>query len=295
MARREFGMAGNQQQVPAWDEESTSRWLREAEGRERALAPVADALLDAADLRAGHAVLDIGCGTGITTVAAAAEVGLSGTALGVDISPPMIEYARQHASSDNVGWLVADAQTYPFQPGGFDRVISRFGVMFFEDPERAFGNLAAATRDGGRLAMAVWLRRDEAAYFREPLRVVVEALTAAGAKYELSPPDRGPFSLGDPQTVVPLLERAGWSAIACRPDHRMLYVGGPGVTVEEAVRSALGLGQVRTAMEGQPAEIAARARQALLKDFTRRHDGTGVGFPAGFQVVTAERRPADRS
>lgn len=119
-----------------WDPERVASWLRRAEGLERQLAPVSAVLFAAADLQPGERVLDVGCGSGPTTREAAAVVGTSGRVTGIDVSADMIEAARA-ASSPSIEWIVADVATWEPPPTVWNVVISRFGVMFFDDPPAA--------------------------------------------------------------------------------------------------------------------------------------------------------------
>jgi SAM-dependent methyltransferase len=103
-------------------------------------------------------VLDIGCGTGETT-RQAARTAAAGSALGVDVSAPAIERARELARAEglrNVAFERADAQVHGFPQQRFDLAISRFGTMFFDDPAAAFANIGRALRPAGRLVMMVW-------------------------------------------------------------------------------------------------------------------------------------------
>jgi len=149
----------NQAEFDAWNGESGRFWITDADRRDRMMDTVADALLNTAALSAGDAVLDVGCGCGATTLTGARAVGPRGFVLGVDISEPMLDVARQRvvdAGHGNVTLLQADAQTYRFNDGWLDVAISRFGTMFFDDPVAAFTNIATALRDGGRLCIATW-------------------------------------------------------------------------------------------------------------------------------------------
>ncbi len=154
-----------------------ARWQARVGG----LKPVADVLFAAANLRTGERVLDVGCGTGVTTHWAAREVGPSGRVVGLDISADMLAAAAAEPARDGaapVEWVTADAVTWPPTPDAFDVVLSRFGVMFFSDPTAAFTRLATATRSGGRLAMTVWARRDDSDLFAVPLRAALERCAA---------------------------------------------------------------------------------------------------------------------
>src|SRR5215472_1190744 len=156
-------------------------------------------------------VLDIGCGTGQTT-RQAARTARAGSALGVDVSAPAIERARELARAEgvcNVTFERADAQVCRFPQERFDLAISRFGTMFFDDPGTAFANIRRALRPAGRLIMMVWQ-----AHERNEWDVVIHrSLAAAGGP--LAPPSRGadPFSLASPPAVTRILQAAGFADI----------------------------------------------------------------------------------
>lgn len=144
----------NRAQREYWATAGPRQYEEYSDTNEALLAPFGQAMLDAALLRPGERVLDVGCGHGTSPLEAAERVAASGRVVGVDISAVMLEPARQRVAAagvDNVELLQADAQVHPFEPASFDVVISRFGMMFFDDPEAAFGNLARALQPGGRL------------------------------------------------------------------------------------------------------------------------------------------------
>src|SRR5262249_24918271 len=120
--------------------------------------PFAAMFVDAVIAGSHAEVLDVGCGTGSTTLAIAHRLGSKGRCIGIDISEPMLDLARARAEKERVAatFICADAQTYPFQPATFDRVVSRFGVMFFDDFVRAFANLRNALRKGGAMQVITW-------------------------------------------------------------------------------------------------------------------------------------------
>ena len=142
--------SANVAQHDAWNGDGGRRWVATADRRDEVLGPVADALLAAAIPAEGDRVLDVGCGCGVTTLLAGRAVGATGAATGIDLSEPMLDVARAGADdARNVRFLQADAQTHMFDAAAFDLVISRFGSMFFDDPVRAFANLADAMKTRG--------------------------------------------------------------------------------------------------------------------------------------------------
>ena len=143
-----------------WAGARAQAWASMADRLEAQIEPVSDLLFAAAQPVAGERVLDVGCGRGSTTQLAAGAVGPAGEVVGLDVAANLIEEAERLAPDDAaIRWMVADAQRAELPPEHFDLVLSRFGVMFFDDPTAAFANLAGATAPGGRLCVAVWQTR----------------------------------------------------------------------------------------------------------------------------------------
>lgn len=209
------GPGANAEQAEAWNSVDGRHWVTHRDRYEAMLRGFTPHLHDAAGVCAGEWVLDIGCGSGETTYAAAVAAG-SGSVLGVDLSGPMLDDARRRAAEDrldNVEFVQADAQAHPFGPASFDVAMSRFGVMFFAHPEVAFANIRRALRAGGRLAFLCW---------QEPVaNEWILALGAAlGAPVHLPQMDGegpGPFSLTDPHRIRELLRDAGFTQVAVDP------------------------------------------------------------------------------
>ena len=159
----------NSEMAEFWNTRGGDQWVNEQARYDAMLEPCGRRLLDAADLQSGERVLDVGCGSGASSLESARRVGPEGLVVGVDLSGPMIETARRRASEFGVAcsFVQGDAQTMSFD-GTFDAVISRFGVMFFDDPAAAFcqpGERAAAGRSVVLrvLAAAVRQRMDQRA------------------------------------------------------------------------------------------------------------------------------------
>ena len=162
-------------------------------------------------------VLDVGCGTGATTLAIARALGpQGGRCTGIDISEPMIALARERAGTDRdaVLFICDDAEDHPLPEARYDRIVSRFGVMFFADPVRAFANLRRAAVPGGRLGVIAWRGPEDNPVMTLAARAAAPFLEEAG---EAAPAPTGQFAFADGAHVRTILEAAGWSDIAIEP------------------------------------------------------------------------------
>jgi len=272
-----------------WTAEDAASWLAMADQREHALAPVLDSLLPAAALRPSEHVLDVGCGTGPTTAAAAAAVAPAGSVTAIDLAPELVAEARRRVPAPNIDWLVGDATTHRFPDAAFDVVISRFGVMFFADPYAAFRNFWRATRLGGRLAIAVWPPRAENEYFALPLAAVCRVLDRCGEGYDPVPDNRGPFAFGDPGFVTELLNRTGWIAVDVATVDAELPIGQPGATATDVAEDAVRSGWSRELLAGRPPEVRRAAVEEIAAALADRETPTGVRLTGRYRIVTAAR------
>lgn len=189
-------------QKTRWNKTAGNAWVESQAMMDRLLDPFVPPLVDGI----GGRVLDVGCGTGATTLAAV-EAGARAT--GIDISVPMIEAARNR--TDAAEFIVADAQTYAFEPQSYDFVISRFGVMFFDDPVEAFTNLRRA---GKALRCIVWRTMEENPYMTAAERAARPLLPTLPPHDPEAP---GRFAFGDAAKVRGILDRAGWTDVDLQP------------------------------------------------------------------------------
>jgi SAM-dependent methyltransferase len=272
----------NAAQRAQWNSEEGEHWVTAAARFDEMLDPFTPALLDAAAPGPGETVLDVGCGTGSTTIAAAER---ARHATGLDISAPMVEGARARAARagvTNADFAVADAQVDPL-PSRVDVVISRFGVMFFEDAVAAFANIRRAHSPGGRLVFECWQTLLANAWTMVPALAVAEHVPPSG------PPDAnapGPFSFGDPDRVRSVLADAGYGTVAVVPLTTTLLLGGRGSTAD-AVTFLRHTGAGRRMLAGADDATRDRALAALHDALDPHHDGEGVRLDAATWIVTA--------
>lgn len=278
-------MAANQQQVEAWNGGESVHYVDHADRYDRQLEPFTELLFEHARIEAHHAVLDVGCGCGATTIVAARHVRY---ALGADLSEPLLEIAASRARAaalDNVDFAVADAQTHGFDAGAFDLLISQFGLMFFDDPRAAFTNLRRALAPGGRAAFICWRGLDA----NEWLMVVGHEVARYAPLPELGGLAGGPgmFALQDPDETATLLERAGFTQVACEPISPTILLGGGG-TLDESVDFLLGMGMTRGLLGRIAPASRATVVDAIRASLAARYEpGVGVRLGAGAWLVSA--------
>ncbi len=247
-----------------------------------AYRPLEELLVDAVAARNPRTVLDVGCGTGGTTVAVAERLGAA--CLGADIAEPMVTAARARAAERGIDatFVLADAQEHAFEPASFGAVMSRFGVMFFEDPVRAFTNLRRAATADATLTFIAWRAIEE-----NPFMTVAER--AAAALLPDLPPRRtegpGQFAFADAGRVRRILDAGGWAGISIEPVDMMCTMPEP-----ELIGYFTRLGPVGLALPHTGDETRAQVIDAVRPAFDPYVQGDAVRFTAACWMVSATPR-----
>jgi|694.fasta_scaffold150991_4 SAM-dependent methyltransferase len=270
--------------------QAASKWLPMAPKIERLLAPMSEVLFTAAKIVPGEIVIDVGCGSGATTIESARLVGNSGVVTGIDAARNAIAYARTRAvgeASASINWIVGDAQRYRFEDDEADVILSRLGVMSFDDAVEAFSNLNRACKRGGRITAAVWAPREESEFHQRVLNVAIAAANAHGLKIDPGPGDVGPFSLGTDRTTA-LLTNAGWDSAALNK-HRITLCD-EGATPDSVAREFVTKGLWSSTFEGAPSELVEAVKAEISRDLKENWDATGVRFSAAIVMLSARRR-----
>lgn len=274
------------EQKARWNGPAGNAWVEAQAVLDEILKPFEDLLLEVVSAERGSHLLDVGCGTGGTTVAAARQLGAEGHAVGVDISDSMIVAARKRAEREGAqaAFIRADAQTHAFEPASFDTIISRFGLMFFDDFVRAFANLRGAAKDDAEFRFLVWRSPAENPFMTTAERAAAPLLPNLPAR---DPDAPGQFALADPDKIHRILEEGGWAGIDIQP------VDVPCTLPEsELVGYFTRLGPLGLILGEFDEETRAQVIERVRAAFDTFVHGTEVRFTAACWMVSARALPA---
>jgi enediyne biosynthesis protein CalE5 len=212
LATQTFDPAGYKETQRADWSAAAAGWREWWPKIEEAIGPVAERLVDLAEIGSGDRVLDIATGIGEPAVTAARRVGPDGRVVATDIAPGMLEIGRERAAElglGNIEFQEADAEELDLPAEQFDAVLSRFGLMFFPDLSGALEKVRGVLREGGRVAAAVWGPPERAPMIAVPLQTVAREL-------ELPPPvpgTPGPLSLADADALAAKVRACGFDDV----------------------------------------------------------------------------------
>jgi SAM-dependent methyltransferase len=278
------------EQTKLWNGPAGRAWVDAQALLDRLLQPYEDLLVDAVAARSPRRVLDVGCGTGSTTLAVArllgaeGRSGVEGRCIGVDISEPMLATARARAEREGAAasFICADAQTYAFEPASFDMIISRFGVMFFDDFVSAFANLRRAASSKAQLKFIAWRSAAENPFMTAAERAAAPLLPNLPPRKPDAP---GQFAFADPHRVRKILEESGWRAIDIRPIDVACAL-----PEKELMPYLTRLGPVGLALQEADEGTRARVLEAVRAAFDPYVHGPEVRFTGACWMVGAEQR-----
>ncbi|MFP6581118.1 MAG: class I SAM-dependent methyltransferase [Candidatus Hydrogenedentota bacterium] len=271
----------NAAQIEYWNEVSGPKWVAMQEDLDKQLDPLQDALIEFVNAEEGDSILDVGCGCGGSSLAFARIVGKDGRVDGLDISQPMLSHAQSRVNElglENVTFRQGDAQVEMLDAASYDFVVSRFGIMFFDDPAAAFPNLKSALKPGGSLNFICWRPARENPWMTVPMM-------GAAKHVDMPPPPEpnapGPFALSDADWTRGLLTDAGFGDVIIEPYDAVLHVG-PGGTLDASVDFATKIGPVSSILKDADAETMEKVKASMreaLKPF-ETEDGVKLAFAA---------------
>lgn len=264
-----------------WQGTRGHRWLAQLAGMEAMLRPVDDALIDALALDVPLRIAEIGCGGGATTLELVRRAPAGSTVHGFDISERLVEHARLRAAevAPAPTFALADvSQVTPQQP--FQRLVSRFGVMFFDHPRAAFRNLFGWLSPGGRFTFAVWAAPVDNDWFRATREVVARFVTIPPADADAP----GPFRYGVADKLVGLLGDVGFARLAVRDWRGPMTLGAsPEAAAHFALAAFSNFGEL---LERAGPTTHAEAHDALAAQYAQHVSDGAVRMAARVHIVT---------
>jgi SAM-dependent methyltransferase len=278
--------SSNVGQEEYWNSPATRTWSDRHEPIDKVFAGLTQMAMDVAAPQPGERVIDIGCGSGTTVLQLATRVGPQGHVLGADISQRSVEQACKRIAAGGLRQaevILADAATHAFSRASFDLVFSRFGVMFFADPTKAFANVRKAIKAGGRLTLAVFRAREENRWLVEPTAAVRDLLPPVKMP---GPEEPGQFSWADPARVRRILEGAGFQDVALTPRDPDMFLAGTG-DAAGAADFAMQLGPAAQATLNASLQQRERVRSRLEEFFKSKDGPGGILLPGAIWSITA--------
>jgi SAM-dependent methyltransferase len=281
-------MANNQDQIEYWNGPAGQRWVTFQEDFDRLIGVFGEAALAQLGVGPGARVLEVGCGAGTSLLEIARRIGPGGTLVGVDISRPLVERARERVSARaaelgvTLQIVLGDAASYRAE-SNFQALFSRFGVMFFDEPRLAFTHLRGLLAPGGHLCFACWRALGDNPWCALPLRATLRVLPALAQSPDPRAP--GPFAFAERDYVHEILKHAGFADIDFAPFDASVDLGTRGL--EGAVDQALRIGPTGRLLSDQPDHVVARVREEVTRDLEPLLEGNQVRLLGGAWIVTA--------
>lgn len=266
-----MGEDANADQIEYWNEVSGPKWVAMQEDLDSQLVPLMEALLEFANAQPGDSILDVGCGCGASTLAFAEIVGAEGRVEGLDVSRPMLDHARARTTAaglEHISFVQGDAQVAELAQGGYDHVVSRFGIMFFDDPAAAFANLRSALKPGGDLVFICWRPITENPWMTIPAMAAAQHLEMPGPPEPNAP---GPFGLADELYTRGQLESGGFTDVTIEPFTLKMHAG-PGGSLEASAEFSTKIGPVSALLRDADQGTVAKVKASIVKAL-RAHEG----------------------
>jgi SAM-dependent methyltransferase len=278
----------NEEQIEFWNGETGERWAQRDDMMARLLQPVADLLLDHTDLAGRSRALDVGCGGGSQSRALAQRLGAGASVLGVDISGPLLQVARDHAAMSDANlaameFVQADASSHAFDAHSFDLVFSRFGVMFFDDPVAAFSNIRTCMNADAGLLFSCWQGLKDNDWLLQPMQAALQFVPAPPPSDPMAP---GPFAFADPDRLRSILADSGFADIELQPRSITLRFG-EAPTLQQNARDLIQIGPIGSLLEGQDQTVREQVEEAVVAALEPYFHDQALHLPGAIWVVTA--------
>lgn len=201
----------NHEQSEYWNKKYGHKWVDNDNSMNERLTILTKTLFLKTNIEEGDKVLDIGCGGGQTSYEASKLVGENGYVLGADISNLLLDLAKsKYSKIKNLHFKNCDAENFDFEKNNFNKVISRFGVMFFKNPINAFQNINKSIKNGGSLNFVCWTNMMENEFHTAATNIILRHINKEYPKLTRDP---GPFAFNDSEYIKDILNHSGFKNI----------------------------------------------------------------------------------
>jgi len=277
----------NADQARYWNSSMGEKWVSYQRDLDTCFSAINSRLFEYAAIDSGEIAMDIGCGAGDLSLEISNRLGPDGQVMAVDISSVLLDFAIERARNldrQNIEFILADAQNHIFETGTTDVLLSRFGVMFFNDPVAAFSNLAGALRPGGRMVFVCWADVESNPWFQIPKQAAIGQL---GKPQATDPRAPGPMAFSEPEYVREILSAAGLANITIEEEIVPLVNKG---TLDEVANLACNLGaatRIIKELDGsdEDFEVIKNEVKAAFAEFSGESE---VRVPATLNFVRCE-------
>jgi ubiquinone/menaquinone biosynthesis C-methylase UbiE len=235
-------------------------------------------VVESARIQRGHRVIDVACGTGALAITISDQIGPNGSVIGVDINEGMLDIAR--AKAPQVNWQKAPAELLPFDDASFDRAVCQFGLMYFENQEKALREMMRVLRPEGSLAFVVWDKLENNPGFEARNQLWIEMFGEEAG-------DEVPYSLGDYEALEHLLKASDISDAKIKTHkgtarYSSIYDWMHTVTKGWTQDDVIGNDRF---------ELLLQEAQQVFSKF-KTPEGT-VAYPTSAHIVTARKHPSE--
>lgn len=276
----------NEEQREQWNGETGEQWVAQDRMLAEVLEPVVELLLKEIP-EDRQRVLNIGCGGGSESLRVIEALDDSASLIGVDISSPLLEVAEQRRlqseAAERLQFLHADASSGDLGGDNFDLIVSRFGVMFFDDPTQAFSHMRNHASADSRLLFACWRSMQENPWLLKPLKAALEYLPAPPPPEPHAP---GPFAFADAERLQNILANAGWRDIEIKPqEFKMRWAAHDGLRA--GVDRMLAVGPTSRMLREADEETASNIRERVVELLTPDFENNEIALEGAIWIVSA--------
>ena len=276
----------NVEQSEYWNEKSGPKWVKNEDALNERLSILTDEFFSRVKIKASDKVLDIGCGGGDTTFRVSKLLADAGHVVGADISNTLLNHAKSKFSDiDTMTFVHCDAQNYSFDENYFDKVISRFGVMFFESPSEAFKNIYGSMQTNGSLNFVCWTNMMENEFIIEGMDIITKYTQKVLPEVTKDP---GPFAFSDPEYINEVLESAGFKNINIDKVYTSISTKD---SAEQDAELLMGIGPRARILseENLSSEKISMIKNEIIQLCEQRQNGKEITYKACLNYVSANK------